>query len=152
MTWHPHITVAAIIERENRFLMVEEICKGEMVINQPAGHLEQNESLVEAVIRETLEETAWHINPTGIIGVYQWTSKNGRQTYIRVSFSGDCLQHEPDRKLSQGINRALWLTRDELEQQAHRLRSPMVMRCVDDYLSGTHYPLHIFHHISGNRR
>jgi len=150
MTWQPHITVAAVIERDNRFLMVEENCEGAIVINQPAGHLEQNENLVQAVIRETLEETAWHINPTNIIGIYQWTNNDDRHTFIRIGFTGDCIGHDPVRKLDHGILRALWLTRDDLEKQAHRLRSPMVMQCVDDYLTGRRYPLKILSDISSH--
>ena len=148
MTWHPHITVAAIIERDNHFLMVEENCAGAIVINQPAGHLEQDENLVDAVIRETLEETAWHIIPTAIVGIYQWTNSNDRQSFIRVCFSGDCLRHESERELDQGILRALWLTHHDLEGEMHRLRSPMVMRCVHDYLAGHRYPLNILNDIA----
>ena len=143
MTWRPHITVAAIIERDSQFLMVEEDCAGAIVINQPAGHLEQDESLVDAVIRETLEETAWHIIPAAIVGIYQWTNSSDSHTFIRVCFSCDCLRHNPARKLDQGILRALWLTHDDLAKEVHRLRSPMVMQCVDDYLAGCRYPLDI---------
>jgi len=150
MIWHPHITVAAVIERDNQFLMVEEVCKGAVVINQPAGHLEQNENLVDAVIRETLEETAWHINPTNITGIYQWKNSSGLDTFIRIGFVADCIRHEPARKLDHGIIRALWLTRKDLENEAHRLRSPMVMQCVDDYLAGRRYPLTILNEIQDN--
>ena len=150
MTWQPHITVAAVIERDHRFLMVEENCGGAIVINQPAGHLEQNESLVEAVIRETLEETAWHINPTDIIGIYQWTNDDDQHTFIRIGFTGECFAHDPARRLDHGIIRALWLTREELEEQTCRLRSPMVMQCVEDYLAGRRYPLELLSKISYN--
>ena len=148
MTWQPHVTVAAVLERDHRFLMVEEDCEGAIVINQPAGHLEQNETLIEAVIRETLEETAWHIHPTDIIGIYQWTGGNDGHTFIRIGFTGECIRHDPSRKLDHGILRALWLTRDELEVQARRLRSPMVMQCVNDYLAGQRYSLDILNEIS----
>lgn len=149
MTWYPHITVAAIIERDNHFLMVEEDCEGAIVINQPAGHLEQNESLIEAVVRETLEETAWHINPTNIVGIYQWTNNN-RQTFLRIAFASDCIRHDPERSLDHGIIKTLWLSRDELENQSQRLRSPMVIQCVDDYLAGQRYPLELLNEISTN--
>ena len=148
MIWNPHITVAAVIEHDNHFLMVEEICEGAIVINQPAGHLEQNENLVDAVIRETLEETAWHIKPTGIIGIYQWTNSNDQHTFIRIGFTADCIKHEPARKLDHGIIRALWLTRNDLDKETYCLRSPMVMQCVDDYCTGRRYPLTILNEIS----
>ena len=148
MTWRPHITVAAVIERNGHFLMVEEDCVGSIVINQPAGHLEKNENLVDAVIRETLEETAWHINPTGIVGVYQWTNNTDRHTFIRICFSADCLDHDPARDLDKGILQALWLTLDDLDKESHRLRSPMVMRCIHDYLAGPRYPLHLLNDIT----
>lgn len=148
MKWQPHITVAAVVECDDRFLMVEEESCGKIVINQPAGHLEREESLVNAVIRETLEETAWHINPTSIIGVYQWTNESDRHTFIRVGFAGECIGHEAERELDTGILKALWLTRHDLEKQEHRLRSPMVMQCIDDYLSGQRYPLHLVNDLS----
>ena len=147
IVWRPHLTVAAIVERDGRFLMVEEECEGATVLNQPAGHLEQNENLTQAVVRETLEETAWHINPTDIVGIYQWTNSSDHRTYIRVCFTGLCIRHEPGRKLDQGILRALWMTGDELKLAIHRHRSPMVMQCVDDYLAGRRHPLHILNEI-----
>lgn len=141
MIWKPHVTVAAVIEREQRFLMVEEEVDGKVVYNQPAGHLDAGESLIEAVARETLEETAWHFLPSAVIGIYLWTQPASETTYLRVCFSGLCQGHEPDRPLDEGIRVAPWMTRAELCRQGERLRSPLVLRCVDDYLAGKHYPL-----------
>lgn len=135
------MTVAAIIERNNKFLMIEEICAHKKVINQPAGHLEDKEDLIQAVIRETLEETAWHFTPEIITGIYQWTVPENGETYLRICFSGQCSQHAPERELDNGIIRTLWLERDELLHLS--LRSPLVLLGIDDYLSGKHYPLEL---------
>ncbi len=143
MIWKPHVTVAAIVEQENRFLFVEEEALGQIVINQPAGHLEEGEDLVDAVIRETQEETAWDFEPTAVVGIYLWQHPEELMTFLRVSFTGNCSQHNPDQLLDTGIIQALWLSRDELISQNKRLRSPLVLECVDDYLAGTRYPLTI---------
>ena len=130
------LTVAAVIEDRGRFLFVEEVAGGQLVINQPAGHVEPEEALRDAVIRETLEETAWHFQPDAIIGIYLWSPGPGHKSYLRVAFTGQCNGHERGRALDDGIVRALWLTRDELLQRAAQHRSPMVLRAVDDYLHG----------------
>ena len=113
MNDRPRITVAAVIEQEGRFLLVEERSGEEIVFNQPAGHLEKGESLLEAVVRETQEETAWRFRPTAILGVYHWASPKNHVSYLRFSFTGECLAHHPDQALDNGIIRALWLTRCE---------------------------------------
>lgn len=141
MTWKPHVTVAAIIEHDARFLMIEEISNGEVVINQPAGHLEPNEGFSDAVVRETLEESAWHFTPTEITGIYLWTSPTSAQTFLRVCFTGHCHHQEAERTLDDGIIRALWLPREEIARA--RLRSPMVLQGIDDYLAGRRYPLEL---------
>lgn len=141
MDWIPHVTVAAIIEENQRFLLVEEESEaGIAVFNQPAGHWDEGETLVHATIRETLEETAYHFQPENVIGVYHHTGANSRTTYLRICFSGKLCGHEPNRALDKGILRAVWMTRDEIAQN-ERLRSPMVLKCVDDYLDGHSYPL-----------
>ena len=140
MRWKPHVTVAAVVEDSGRFLMVEEEVEGRIVYNQPAGHLEQGESLVDAVVRETREETGWHIRPTAVVGIHQWTSP-GDRTFLRVSFAGRALEHDPSRVPDAGIRAVLWLTRMEILRRGAALRSPMVMKCLDDYLAGKHYPL-----------
>lgn len=141
MIWKPHVTVAALIERAGCFLMVEEEDGGRVVYNQPAGHLDEGEGLSEAVVRETLEETAWHFQPHAVTGIYRWTNTASAITYLRVCFTGNVDGHEPQRRLDTGIRRALWMTRDELCQVNGQLRSPMVLRCIDDYLAGKRYPL-----------
>ena len=141
MTWTPQVTVAAVIEHRGRFLMVQEQVSGQSVYNQPAGHLEDDESLVAAVTRETLEETAWHIQPEAVIGLYRWRHPVRQSTYLRVTFSVTCLYHEPERRLDRDIERVLWMSVEEIRNQSASLRSPMVIRSIDDYLSGVTYPL-----------
>lgn len=143
MIWKPHATVAAIIEKNGHFLMVEEDSDGQIVFNQPAGHLDPGESFIEAVIRETREETAWQLHPEAIIGLYRWQHPNLNRTYTRIAFSGQCDNHDPDQILDQGIIRAVWMTREELLSIPDKLRSPMVIRCIDDYLAGKRYPLEL---------
>jgi len=139
--WKPNVVVAAIVERDGRFLLVEEEADGQVVLNQPAGHLDDGETLIHAVIRETLEETAWHIEPTALLGVYRWPHPAKDVTYLRFAFIARPLREEPGRSLDEGCLRALWLTRDEIRAERARHRSPQVQRCVDDYLAGACYPL-----------
>ncbi|MDD0975783.1 NUDIX hydrolase [Pseudomonas fontis] len=139
MTWQPHITVATIIEDQGRFLLVEEFKAGQHVFNQPAGHLEANESLLQAALRETLEETAWEVELTGIVGIYLYTAPSNGVTYQRICFAARALKHHPQRVLDSDIVRAVWMTRDELLADPTRWRSELVPRCIDDYLNG---PLH----------
>jgi len=142
MTWKPHATVAAIVEQNGQFLMVEENVNGKIVYNQPAGHLDPDESLVEAVIRETQEETAWLFTPEALVGVYLWSQPNSDRSFLRFAFCGTCSNHQANQQLDDGILRALWLSKAELEN-SKKLRSPMVMQNIDDYLSGQRYPLDI---------
>jgi 8-oxo-dGTP pyrophosphatase MutT (NUDIX family) len=141
MTWKPHVTVAAIVERDGRFLMVEERVNGRIVLNQPAGHLDENEGLIDAVIRETREETAWEFSPDAISGVYLWKSPRKGTTYLRWAFVGDVDNHDAGLPLDHGILRAVWMSREELTATPDRLRSTMVLRCIDDYLAGQRFPL-----------
>ena len=141
MIWKPHTTVAAIIEHQGRFLMVEEESDGAIVYNQPAGHLDPNESLIDAAIRETREETAWQFHPEAITGIYRWKQPETERTFVRFAFCGQCSDHQPQQPLDEGILRAVWMSRDELLEQSEKLRSPMVLRCIDDYLAGQRYPL-----------
>ena len=145
MTWKPHATVAAIIERDGKFLMVEELAHSEQVFNQPAGHLDPDESLIDAVIRETLEETAWNFTPEAVTGIYLWKHPVNGKSFLRVTFCGQCRDHDPEQPLDDGIIQAVWKSRAELEQQ--KLRSPMVLNCIDDYLSGRRFPLDMLVHI-----
>jgi len=143
MQWKPNVTVAAIAQREDRFLLVEEEDNEMIVFNQPAGHLEKGETLVDAVKREVLEETAWDFQPEAITGIYLYHNQRVDITYLRVCFFGTCLNHYPDNKLDTGILAARWMDRQELETNRDRLRSKMVLRCIDDFLSGKRYPLEI---------
>lgn len=141
-TPRPRVTVASVIERDGRFLVVEERPEtGRLVINQPAGHLEGGETLPEAAIRETFEETGWRFTPEYLVGIYLWAHPNGQISYLRVCFGGTVHGHEPDSPLDEGIERAIWLNRDELQAQNERLRSPLVLGVIDDYLAGQRYPL-----------
>ena len=141
MIWKPHATVAAIIERDNKFLMVEELIHGERQFNQPAGHLDPDESLINAVIRETQEEAAWQFIPEAVTGIYLWKHPGNGETFLRVAVCGNCENHDPQQALDKGIIRAVWKSRDELAQPSCKLRSPMVINCIDDYLAGKRYPL-----------
>jgi len=141
MVWTPRTTVAAVIERDGRFLLVEEETSDGVVFNQPAGHLDEGESLTAAVVRETLEETAHPFEPEGLVGIYRWQIPPAGLTYVRFTFHGRCGEPIPGMKLDTGIRRALWLSYDELIAAPERLRSPLVLRCIDDYRAGRRYPL-----------
>lgn len=146
MVWKPHVTVSAVAVRDGRFLMVEELVEDRPVFNQPAGHLDEDESLVEAVMREVLEETAWEFVPEHVTGLYLWKSNGGR-TFLRINFFGHCLRQRAERDLDDGILRAVWMSRAELVAVGDRLRSPMVLRCLDDHLAGRRYPLDVLTHL-----
>lgn len=138
-TFRPSVTVAAIIERDGRFLLIEEETSDGIRINQPAGHLDPGESLVQAVIRESMEETAHDFVPEALVGMYlsrYYSKSRGHDiTYLRFTFCGTP-GAAYDRPLDDGILRTMWMTRDELAACAERHRSPTVLKCVDDYLSG----------------
>jgi ADP-ribose pyrophosphatase YjhB (NUDIX family) len=138
MTWHPHITVATVIEDDGRFLFVEEHKEGRLVLNQPAGHFERGETLREAALRETLEETAWEVELTAVVGIYLYTAPSNGVTYQRICFAARPVRRK-DHPLDRDITATHWLTRDELAAQPQRWRSELVMRCLDDYVNG---PLH----------
>ena len=144
--WQPDVTVAMIVVRDGRLLCVEERANSTLVINQPAGHLEPDESLVQAAVRETREETGWIVRPTHFIGAYQWkapprpTESDGRH-YLRFAFAADAVEEIPGARLDEGIVQALWLTPAELQALTPRHRSPLVWRTVADYLGGKRHPL-----------
>ena len=141
--WKPSVTVAAVIERDGKFLLVEEMIDGRKVINQPAGHLDPGESLAAACSREVLEETAHRFEPTGLVGVYRWHYAAKDVTFLRFCFKGRVLGVEQGRKLDKEIIGLHWLTLEQLKASAAR-RSPLVLRCVEDYLAGHNYPLDVF--------
>jgi 8-oxo-dGTP pyrophosphatase MutT (NUDIX family) len=136
MSSNPEVTVAAIVEQDGRFLIVEERIAGRLVLNQPAGHLEDAETLVEAVVREAREETAWRFKPDAMVGTYLWRNPDNGRSYLRFAFCGSVDDFHPQQALDTGIVRAVWLTHEQLRAQPHRLRSPLVLRCIDDYLRG----------------
>ncbi len=139
----PELTVAAVIERDGRFLVVEERAARRLVLNQPAGHVEDGEGLVEAVVREVREETAWRFVLQAVVGIYLWSQPERRRTYLRVAFCGEVRDHDPLQPLDDGIVHTHWYTRAQLLGHAPRLRTPMVLRCVDDYRAGARFPLDI---------
>lgn len=137
----PEITVAAITETDGRFLVVEERINERLVFNQPAGHVERGESLLTAVIREVREETAWRFEPESLIGVYLWRSPESGVTTMRFAFSGTVDDHDSAQPLDHGIVGTHWLSPLDLQEREQRLRSPLVMRCIEDYLEGKRQPI-----------
>jgi len=145
--WTPHATVATIVtDDQGRFLMVRETVQdlnsGREVINQPAGHIEANEAILDAAVRETLEETGWHVELTGLLGLYTYTAPSNGVTYHRYCFTGRPVRYDAEAPLDDGIIGPAWMTIDELRQSEH-LRSEMVLTCCEDYLAKPHYPLDI---------
>lgn len=146
MVWKPNVTVAAVVCRDGKFLLVEEETEAGLAFNQPAGHLEQGESLVQAVVRETLEETAYHFRPTHLVGIYQWRHPRKELTYLRFAFGGELRGWEADRRLDEGIVGARWLSLDEIRATQARHRSPLILRCIEDSLAGRAAPLDLLVH------
>jgi ADP-ribose pyrophosphatase YjhB (NUDIX family) len=144
--WKPNVTVAALVERDGRFLLVEEETPEGIRFNQPAGHLDEGESLMEACARETLEESAWRFRPNALVGIYMWPRPQGDITYLRFAFAGTLGEEQAGRSLDTGILRTVWLTPQEIEASRERHRSPLVWQCVQDYLAGRRYPMDILRH------
>ena len=133
--WSPHVTVASIAMRDGKYLMVKEFNQGQIVINQPAGHLEKDETLERAVIRETREETGWDFEPECMIGIYYFEAENG-ESYLRFTFQGRLTGHRTNEKLDPAIEEVVWLNRESLEQVVETLRSDIVLQCINDFESG----------------
>jgi ADP-ribose pyrophosphatase YjhB (NUDIX family) len=146
MVWKPNVTVAAVLERDGKFLLVEEETDDGIRYNQPAGHLECGESLNDAVIRETLEEAAYTFAPEYLVGIYNWRREDKDVTYLRFAFGGVITGHDAARQLDAGIIAAHWLTLDEIRALAPRHRSPLILRCIEDWLVGKRYPLDLLTH------
>lgn len=146
MVWKPNVTVAAVLERDGKFLLVEEETDDGIRYNQPAGHLECGESLNDAVIRETLEEAAYTFAPEYLVGIYNWRREDKDVTYLRFAFGGVITGHDAVRQLDAGIIAARWLTLDEIRALAPRHRSPLILRCIEDWLAGKRYPLDLLTH------
>lgn len=145
--WKPNATVAAIIQQGDKFLLVEEETERGPRYNQPAGHLEDGESLVEAVIRETLEETAYAFTPEALLGVYHWKHPHNDTTYLRFAFIGKAGVHYPMQELDDGIIQAVWMTIDEIREKQNLMRSPQVLTCFEDFLAGKRFPLELITHL-----
>lgn len=150
--WQPDVTVATVIVRDGRLLMVEEEVQGQRVLNQPAGHLEPDETLYAAALRETLEETGWQVRLTAFVGAYQWKAPvaadgSGGRHYLRLAFAADPLEFDAGRALDEGIIRTLWMTPAELQDDHARHRSPLVWRVAEDYLAGRRFPLDALAHL-----
>ncbi|NVM89922.1 8-oxo-dGTP pyrophosphatase MutT (NUDIX family) [Variovorax sp. SG517] len=148
--WKPNVTVAAVIERDGRFLLVEEQTSDGLRLNTPAGHLDPGESPAEGCARETLEETAHHFTPTALIGIYMARSRPQAErgedtTYMRFAFTGTLGAFESDRALDEGIVRTLWMTADEIRASVARHRSPLLLQCIEDHLAGKRHPLDVVH-------
>ena len=139
--WQPDVTVATVVVRDGKLLCVEERANGALVINQPAGHLEPDESLIEAAVRETREETGWNVRVTHMVGAYQWKAAETGRHYLRFAFAAEPLDEIPGAPLDDGIVRALWLAPSELQALTERHRSPLVWRTAADYLAGCRHPL-----------
>lgn len=139
--WKPHATVAAIVENDGQFLLVEEMTSRGNRYNQPAGHLEDNETITQAVIRETLEETAYAFQPESLLGIYHWKHEHNDTTYLRFAFIGKVGAHYPEQALDDGIIRTVWMSIEEIREKQAVMRSPQVVTCFEDYLAGKQYPL-----------
>ena len=146
MIWKPNVTVAAIIEQKGKFLLVEEHTSQGLKFNQPAGHLEANESLLNAVVREAREESAYEFEPQYLIGIYRWHADTSNTTYLRFAYSGHILAHHTEQALDKGIVRTVWMTLEEIRATTPRHRSPLILQCVEDYLAGKRYPLELVTH------
>ncbi|HSH42831.1 MAG TPA: NUDIX hydrolase, partial [Arenicellales bacterium] len=147
-----HVTVAAIAESAGRYLLVEEQIEGRRVINQPAGHWEPGETLYQAVVRETLEETGWDFVPRGLVGIYQWAHPNGRDTFLRFAFHGEAVSNNPTLELDTEIQQVVWRSRQELRSTNVPLRSPQVLRCIDDFERGARFSLDCLNVVGGKAR
>ena len=150
--WQPDVTVATVVVRDGRLLVVEERANGRLVLNQPAGHLEPDESLADAALRETREETGWDVRLTAFIGAYQWKAPkqpdgSGGRHYLRFAFAAEPERHHPDRALDEGIVRALWMTPQALQEARNRHRSPLVWQVVRDFLGSRRHPLDLVQQI-----
>ena len=145
--WQPDVTVATLVVRDGRLLCVEERANGRLVINQPAGHLEPDESLIEAAVRETREETGWNVRVTHLVGAYQWKAPGTNRHYLRFAFAAEPVRHDPARPLDTGIVQALWMTPAELQARAPQHRGPLVWQVVADYLGGRRHSLDLVQHM-----
>ena len=141
MDWLPHVTVATIVEKDGKYLLVHEHSSQRLVYNQPAGHLEPNETLQQAAVRETCEETGWTVELKGLVGISLYTSPRNQVTYHRTTFFAEAISHNPDQPLDQGIEQAVWMSLDEMKAASSQMRSELVIKSVEQFLNGHRYPL-----------
>ena len=147
MSWTPHLTVATVVERDQRFLIIEEHINGHPVLTQPAGHVEANETLIEAAIRETREESGWSVEPVALLGLYSYTTPCKTMTFYRTCFIAKAISYDQHLPLDSGILAVHWLTLEEMKAQQDKMRSPIVIKCIEDYCKGQKFPLQtIFEH------
>ncbi|MFO1368531.1 MAG: NUDIX hydrolase [Marinagarivorans sp.] len=148
MQWVPHVTVATVVEQNGKFLLVHEQSDGLCVYNQPAGHWDEHESLMDAARRETLEETGWEVELSHVLGISHYISPINGFTYLRISFIAQPLRQVPDAKLDSDIIEAVWLSYDEIQARQTQLRSPLVLNDIHRYQRGEQYPLSLIQHIA----
>ena len=141
MIWTPHATVATIVEKDGKFLFVDEIADGQRVLNQPAGHVDEREPILQAALRETLEETGWEVEITHLVGIYTYTAPHNQVTYYRFCYAASPVREVPGAELDQDIIGPVWLSPEELAGRPGEWRSPLVMKCLQDYLAGHRFPL-----------
>ena len=141
MEWQPHVTVATVVEKNGKYLLVDERCNGELVFNQPAGHLDSGETLVEAAVRETFEETGWHVQLQGVVGVALYTSPHNQVTYHRTTFFATAVAQDSEQALDEGIEQAVWMSYDDILANRDRMRSHLVIKCIEQYQQGHRYPI-----------
>jgi 8-oxo-dGTP pyrophosphatase MutT (NUDIX family) len=140
MIWTPRATVATIVEQDGRFLFVDEVADGRRVLNQPAGHVDEREPILQAALRETIEETGWEVEITHLVGIYTYTNPD-LITYYRFCYAARPLRQIPDAKLDHDIIGPVWLSLEELNARREQWRSPLVIKCVEDYIAGRRFPL-----------
>ena len=141
MTFEPHVTVATVIEQDDKYLLIEEMSHGQLAYNQPAGHLEADETLQQAALRETLEETGWEVELCGVVGMALYLAPANGVTYHRSTFYAKPIKHHPEQRLDDGIERTVWMSYDEMLANADKMRSPLVIKAVEQYRAGHRYPL-----------
>ena len=150
MIWTPHATVATIVEKDGKFLFVDEIADGQRVLNQPAGHVDEGEAIQTAALRETLEETGWEVEITSLVGIYTYTAPHNQVTYYRFCYAANPVREVPGAALDHDIIGPVWLSLSELEARQEQWRSPLVMKCVQDYVAGRRFPLDlVYEHLNG---